>query len=103
MSKKYCTWRNYTCSSYLCCSFCKKENCPDRCKDNPEKCRYCLEVEPLPAGNNFIKKESKEKEVETKAIEKPVVSDQMTKEEAKRLARKLRREARKKRLQNGNS
>lgn len=103
MDKKYCIWKNWICSNCLCCNSCNKKTCPDRCKDDPEKCRYCSEVEPLTIENNFTKKEQKLEEVEIKALEKPVVSNQMTREEAKRLARKLRREARKKRLKDGNS
>lgn len=102
---KYCTWRNYSCNSYLCCNFCKK-SCPDRCKEDCNHCKYLLSEQPKEIGYRPTKKEELKSESAKPGANTSVSNSNILdeKEIAKRAARKARREARKKRrLENGNS
>ena len=57
--KNNCTFLNFCDNPHLCCAFCTKEDCPDRCKDDHEHCKWLTNKLREPTGK-FEKIEPKE-------------------------------------------
>ena len=56
IDEEYKCWIwNYCSDKDLCCSFCNRKNCDERCLDDPAKCNFYM------GDKKVLKKQSKKK------------------------------------------
>lgn len=92
-NKDHCFWSNFRdknngCKQedlFTCCGFCKDKACEDRCREDPNLCRYCCTIDDLVKEQTVvIVEEPKEKrkyvKKEFKVSEAEVLKRQKEKE-----------------------